>query len=183
MELLTTKAASNASTEDVQLAHQTTLHMKVASTANTTTTNLSRKRETWANLRVILRRTPWTTKLMEEKLLPSHNLLNDTCSSCIFLPYDVAVTLMVHTFPAVQMSLCLWARLKSWYFIFLIEVCELFFVVVFGFCYAIMDARMRWEDLYGYSMWYGELNSCNLWILIAIYWLPIDADDHHYFTL
>ena len=98
MELLTTQAASNASTEDVQLAHQTTLHMKVASTANTTTTNLSRKRETWANLRVILRRIPWMTKLMEEKFLLNYN--------------DVPSWL---TLPAVQMALCLRVRFKSWY--------------------------------------------------------------------
>jgi hypothetical protein len=32
------------------------------------------------------------TKLMEEKFLLNHKMLNE----CIFLPYDVAVTLMVY---------------------------------------------------------------------------------------
>lgn len=44
MELHTTKAASNVVMEGVPSAHQTTLHMKVTSTADTTIPNSSERR-------------------------------------------------------------------------------------------------------------------------------------------
>lgn len=52
MELHTTKAASNVVMEGVWSAHQTTSHMKLAFTADTTTPNSSERRATWASSRV-----------------------------------------------------------------------------------------------------------------------------------
>lgn len=40
--------------------------------------------------------------------------------------------------------------------IFITEMCGVLFVV-FGFCSATMDVRMRWEDLFDSRMWYDEL--------------------------
>lgn len=76
------------------------------------------------------------TKLMEEKFLLNHKMLNE----CIFLPYDVAVTLMVYLH-FLQFK-WLYATSQIEIMIFITEMCGLLFVV-FGFCSATMDARVR----------------------------------------
>lgn len=146
MELLTTKAVSNVPMEGVWSAHLTTLHMRVASTASTTIPNSSRKKETWASLRVTMKRMQWMTMSLSEKLLQKHDMQKNNDS---IVPQIVQYSLCppccccLHTlhgiFPCSPNAFCLHNRWKTKY---VVEACG--FICLFWVFIASLW-MLRWE--------------------------------------
>ena len=103
----TTRAASSVPMEVAPLVHRTTLHMKENSTANITTSNYSRRKETTASLRVTARKTPWLRNLRPWKLLLSHSLLPEWNYFFISLARIIYIS-PSPTIHVIAVSVCPW---------------------------------------------------------------------------